>query len=469
MSSAVGSSGSLNDLEYKYWGQDGADENSDVAWMLETDVFSAASIAYPSVLVDTDSSGEIRPFILSGSTPITGWSITEGNLPEEMTFDNATGVITYTTGAETSNGSFTVVAESPAGTSEGFVVSWAIQASQGASEFLNTLSKYPFMRVSVGNSSDSQFLLKSSFFGKTTSTVNGTIIEDANYPIYTATNGDGTWNYLVQVQGYSYWMLYVNSNTDPSELQDGYTTDLETSSLSYSLVAPNSSNVTVGSVVYPSDRSDIHWGSGLKYIDFGVDTSLDGFMTSASSWSFGFRLQEDWKPDGMGRGMFTREGRNWLAVAYGHSGTYSEMMFGNGASRTYDSQETTSLPANGFPSGSYVRVTFDGSTTSFYVDGVKYYDYTTSFYWDGVSANYLPLQFSNSVSANINTLDSYEHTKWQGLIDRLWISNGVVESSDDDGSTYPVGVTHAWALDESLGSTFNPEIGTVIGAGINGN
>ncbi len=436
-------------------------------WMLQSDAFTAPSIAYPSALIDVNTSGVITPVVLSGTTPLTGWSIVAGSIPSEFSFNTTTGVITYATTGATSSGSVSITASNPAGESNLYELTWEVRAAQGNAEFLNTLNKYPFLRLSVGGSSDTQIMLKQEFHGKTTSTSNGTLIGDVTFPIYSASNGDGTFNYLIQVQGYSYWMFYLNSSTDPHDMVNGAATDLATSSLSYSLVAPNSDNVTVDSVEYPSDRSDIHWGSGVRYIDFGVDATLDGFMTDAGSWSFGFRLQEDWKPDGMGRGMFTREGRNWLAVAYGHSGTYSEMMFGNGASRTYDSQETTSLPSNGFPSGSYVRVTFDGSTTSFYVDGVKYYDYTTSFYWDGASANTLSLQFSNSVSANQDMIDSYEHTKWQGLIDRLWISNGVVESGDDNGTTYPTGVTHSWDLDETAGSTFSPSTGSVSGSGKN--
>lgn len=437
-------------------------------WMLNTDAFSAPAIAYPSALVDVNSSGTIAPIVLSGSEPIESWSISSGSLPVEFSFDSATGVISYTTTGITGSGTFGVTASNPAGDSSEFLLNWEIRQAQGAAEFLNTLSKYPFLRISTSKSTEVQVMLKQSFYGRAQSTGNATIIEDAAYPIYAGANGDGTWNYLIQVGGYTYWMFYLNSTTDPSTLVDGLVTDLNTSSLGYDLVTPNSDNVTVDGINYPSDRSDVHWGSGIRYIDFGNDSSLEGVMTDAGSWSYGFRLQEDWKPDGMGRGLFTREGRNWLAVAYGHSGTYSEMIFGNGASRTYDSSESTSLPSGGFPAGSFVRVTFDGSTTRFYVNGVMYYDYGTSAYWDGESANSLSLQFSNSTSANADFSSySYEHTKWQGLIDRIWISNGVVESTDDDGASYPPGATHAWGMSEITGSSFNPSIGSVVGVGVN--
>ncbi|CAM0102513.1 hypothetical protein VPH209E381_0017 [Vibrio phage 209E38-1] len=444
----------------------GADARVD--WMLDTDVFTAPAIAYPSVLVDVNSTGTIEAIVLSGSEPILSWSVASGLLPSEFSLDSGSGTITYTTGGATSSGTAGIVASSPAGESDVFLINWEIREAQGASEFLNTINKYPFLRISTSKSTEAQVMLKQSFYGRTQSTGNATIIEDGAYPIYVGANGDGTWNYLTQVGGYSYWMFYLNSTTDPSTLANGLVTDLKTSALSYDLVAPTSDSVTVDGVNYPSDRSDVHWGSGIRYIDFGNDASLDGVMTDAGSWSYGFRLQEDWKPDGMGRGLFTREGRNWLAVAYGHSGTYSEMIFGNGASRTYDSSETTALPSGGFPTGSFVRVTFDGSTVKFYVNGVMYYDYGTSAYWDGESANSLSLQFSNSASANADFSSySYEHTKWQGLIDRLWISNGVVESVDDNGTSYPSGTTHAWDMSETTGSSFAPSIGSVTGIGVN--
>ncbi|CAH9011417.1 conserved hypothetical protein [Vibrio phage 249E41-1] len=443
--------------------------DSDVSWMLSTDVFTAPTIAYPSVLVDVNSSGQINPVILSGTSPVNAWNVSSGSLPSEFTLNQETGTITYTTTAITSSGSATIVASNPAGDSAGYVINWGIREAQGAAEFLNTLNEYPFMRVTTSNSIDSQVLVKQQFHGRTSSTSNGTIIEDPVYPIYAASNGDGTWNYLLHPQGYSYWNLYVNCSTDPTTLSHGIASDITTSQAgAYNLVAQASNDVTVNGINYPSDRSDIHWGSGLRFINFGHDTSLDGFMTDAGSWSYGFKLEDDWPDDGMGRGLFTRDGRNWLAVALGHSGTYSEMIYGNGSSRSYDSQEITSIPSGGFSAGSFVRFTFTGSIISMYVDGVKYYDYPVAAHWDGSSANVLDVQFSNGVSANYDFgITAYNYTKWQGLISRLWIANGTLISSDDDGITYPIGTTHAWDLNEVTGSEFSPSIGSVSGSGMN--
>ncbi|CAH9015426.1 conserved hypothetical protein [Vibrio phage 142E35-1] len=443
--------------------------DTSIDWMLTTDVFTAPVIAYPSVLVDVNSSGSVDPVVLSGSEPVSEWSISSGSIPAEFSLDSATGTITYATSSTTSSGSVTIVATNPAGDSAGYVVNWEIRESQGAAEFLNVLNEYPFMRVTTSNSIDSQVLIKQQFHGRTSSTSNGTIVEDSAYPIYAASNGDGTWNYLLYPQGYSYWNLYVNCSTDPATLSNGLVSDITTSLAgAYDLVAQASNDVTVNGVNYPSDRSDIHWGAGLRFINFGQDSSMDNFMTDAGSWSYGFKLEDDWPDDGMGRGLFTRDGRNWLAVALGHSGTYSEMIYGNGSSRSYDSQEVTTIPSGGFSSGSFVRFTFTGSVISMYVDGVKYYDYSVTAYWDGSSANVLDVQFSNGVNANYDFgITAYNYTKWQGLISRLWIANGTVISSDDDGVTYPTGTTHAWDLNETTGSEFSPSIGSVSGSGMN--
>lgn len=442
---------------------------NDVDWMLSTDNFIPPIIAYPSLLVDVNSSGSVAPAIISGTTPISGWRIVDGSLPPEFTLDAITGVISYNTSSITSSGSVTIVAYSPAGDGNMYTINWQIRESQGKSEFLNTLNKYPFMRISTPNSDDEQYLLKSNFYGRTTGTNNGTIIEDPAYPIYYAQNSDETWNYFIMPTGYSYWVLYIGCSTDPTALSNGLSTDISTSGAAeYNLVAPITNDVVVDGVKYPSDRSDIHWGSGVRFIDFGNDSTLDGFMTSASPWSYGFTLDEAWVNDGMGKGLFTRENRNWLAVAIGHSGTYSEMALGNGSTRTYDSAETTTIPSGGFPVGTKIRFTFDGTTLSMYANGIKYYDYSASYYWDGSSANALNLHFSNGITANVNLpLPATHYTKWQGLISRMWISNGVVETEDDTGTVYPPNTTHAWEFDEVVGSSFSPSVGTITAVGRN--
>ncbi|AUR95507.1 hypothetical protein NVP1208B_19 [Vibrio phage 1.208.B._10N.222.52.A7] len=567
----------------------GGGEDSRVDWMLETDVFTAPTFAYPTAEVNVDSSGTIAPVILSGSEPFTAWAVSSGTLPSEFSFDTATGVITYTTTAATDSGTFFVTASNPAGTSAEYQIDWEIRVSQGIHEFTNTLNPYPFMRISTSSTDNADYYIKTAFHGRTTGASNGTLIADATRPIYVKDNGNGTWNYLLLPTGYGYWVVFIGSSTDPSTFVDGLSTDI-TTSLTHDLVAPTSQdiaeggatdysvleisgyfgfdgtytrktlpsytlvtgdtfsgnavwklggghymfvkdgasdtalvysefssqwqlitktgydfvnsptnnsnlgfvdslstlfigstayensieqptessefNYTVGATYYPSDRTDVHWGTGFQYIHFGNDASLDNVLTKGGNHSFGFTLVDAWPRDGMGRGLLTREGRNWVAVALGHSDTYSEMIVGNGASRTYDGSEVAPIPVNGFPAGAVVRATVSGTTLSFYVDGVKYYDYSISSYWDATSANTLDLQFSNAPSRDVHTGNySYDHTGWQGQIERLWIANGTVVSTDDDGVTYPASTTHAWDLDEVTGNTFAPAIGSITAEG----
>lgn len=446
----------------------GLDERVD--WVLSTDVFTTPIIAYANLHMQVNSSGDVPVYILGGSEPVQSYRVSSGSLPAEVTLDTNTGTLSYTTTASTSSGSFGITANNPVGDSAEFIVNWEISAPNGIAEFSNSENVYPFLRVTTSNSDSNQFLIKNSFYGTLTSTSSGVINEDSTYPIYTASNGDNTWNYLIKPDSSSYWYFYKNSTTDPATLSNGLSTDIRTSGLTYDLVSPASQDVLVGGVNFPSDRSDVHWGSGINYIEIGNDASLNGVMTRDDSWSFGFTLVDAWKPDGMGRGLLTREGRNWLAMAFGHSGTYSELVYGNGSSRTYHSSESTSLPAGGFPAGAVVRVTFDGSATKFYVDGTMYYNATSSsIYWDGSSADALSLQFSNGVNANANmTSDSYEHSKWQGQISRLWIAAGTVESTDDNGTAYPAGATHAWDLSETTGAGFAASIGSITAQGIKG-
>ena len=425
-------------------------------------------IIYTDINVEVNTAGEITPIILSGTLPINDWVVTTGSLPPEFTLNAETGVISYTTSAITGSGSFGITASNPAESGDEVTVNWEISLANGMVQFTNSEIPYPFMRVSTSNSNDNQFLVRSlTFAGRPTSVSNGALVADPAYPVYQADNGDGTYNYLVNVTGYGYWVLYLNRTTTPSELVDGFVSDLITGAGTYDLVAPDSGNVVLDGVNYPSDRSDIHWGAGLQYLNIPADSSLNGFLQDNNTFSFGFKLIDPWLDDGMGRGLFNRDGRNWMAVAIGHSGTYSEMLYGNGGSRSYDSSEVTTLPAGGFPAGTYIRITFDGSILEFYADGVKYYDYSMGYYWDGVEADALDVQFSNGPTANQNLAsDATEYTKWQGRIERLWIANGYEVAVDDDGSTYPTDTTHAWDMNETDGSTFAPSIGSLTMQGV---
>ena len=79
------------------------------------------------------------------------------------------------------------------------------------------------------------------------------------------------------------------------------------------------------------------------------------------------------------------------------------------------------------------------------------------------SSDLLDVVFGKSVDSDdlSNTIDSYELSYWQGEIDRMWLSVGVPATTDDDGTTYPTGTTHAWDMSELTGKTFSPSIGSL--------
>lgn len=444
-------------------GGGGADERVD--WMLDTDVFEAPTIAYGSANVQVNSSGTIPLYVLGGTEPIVSFAVTTGSLPIEFTLDTETGELTYTTTATTKTGSFGITATNPAGDSSELTVNYDIREAQGRSEFTNSESIYSFMRITTSNSIATQILIKQDFYGRTTGTSSGTIIEDSAYPIYAASNGDGTWNYLIYPTGYSYWLLFKNSTTDPSTLANGLVSDIKIT-LTYDLVAPTSDQITVGGVNYPADQSDIHYGTGQNFFRIGQDSSLDGFMSDDNTWSGGMRLVDAMPRDALGRTLFAREGRNWHGFYVGHNDTYTAQLVGNGSSRTYDSEDA-SLPSGGFAAGSYVRITFASGSLKVYVNGTLYWNYTPSIYWDSAtSVNSLDVLFGKGVESNSYQSNvSYYHGLWQGVIDRLWIANGVEISTDDDGTTYPAGTTHAWDMSETTGDTFAAAIGGISMSG----
>ena len=445
----------------------GGGSDSRVDWMLDTTVFTAPIIAYQPISAEINSTGEMHPITVSGSEPFESYAITSGTLPNGFTFNTTNGYFNWSTdGNVVSPIQVGVTATNPVGDSTEYIVNISVEAPQGITQYTNDLNLYVGVRVSTSKSTRAQVLLKQPFFGKPTSTSNGTMIEDLSSPIWVGDNGDGTWNYLIQPEGYTYWLFYLNSTTDPSNLANGYVSDL-TTSLGYDLVTPSSQDVTHDGVNYPSDATDVHYFAGRYYLALDEDASLDGFQADAGgSWSFGFKLTRAWKKDGLGRPMFAREGRNWQGVIIGHSATYSQMTFGNGSSQTYDSSEVGTIPTDGFAVGSYVRCTYDDSSNvfSFYVNGTKYYDYSISSYLDdSPTADSLRVLFGKSVDSDdlSNTNDSYEVTYWQGAIQRMWIANGTVISTDDDGTTYPTGTTHAWGCSEVTGKVFSPSIGSV--------
>jgi hypothetical protein len=146
------------------------------------------------------------------------------------------------------------------------------------------------------------------------------------------------------------------------------------------------------------------------------------------------------------------------------------MIYGDGAARGFDFSEATTLPTNGFVVGDFIRMQkYATGQVEFYVNGVKYYDKGLAAYWDSASsANSLDVQFGGGIEANVvQSSPSLNHGNWQGLIDRLWIANGVAVTGDDNGTAFPTGTTHSWLLNETTGATFAAASGGVNGQGVN--
>lgn len=443
-------------------------QDPSVQWLLSTNTIELPTVEYPVIRASINDTGTIAPIVISGTRPFTSYRVSSGAMPSEFTLDTTTGVISYTTGSSASSGSFGVIASNPKGDGAEHTVTWQIEQSNGMAEYTNSENLYPFCYVTTARSIDSQPLVKQTIHGNLTSISDGTFIEDSAYPIYAQSNGNGTWNYLAYPDGYSYWMFFQNSTTNPVSLTNGSVTDLTFfGGLGVDWVSTTADDVIVGGVHYPSDRADVHYGTGLSYIDFGTDATLDNFLTDSAAWSYGFKLVDAWPDDALGRTMFTRQGRNWQALALGHSSIYSELMFGNGAARSFDSSEENTLPTGGFSAGDYVRVVYTGSKLRLYVNGTLYYEKNgINSYMDDSSANSLNLTFGYGVESDaVQSSYALSHGLWQGRISRLWIANGLQISTDDSGTSYPAGATHAWQLGEDSGSTFNPSIGSVVATG----
>ncbi|CAL9978544.1 hypothetical protein VPHD260_0100 [Vibrio phage D260] len=452
-------------LEQALLALDAAIPTSNLTWMLSTSVFSAPVIGYQAFNMQINSTGTFSPVALGGTEPFTSYAVTTGALPAGVTLNAETGVVSYNTGGTTESGSVGITAYNPVGASTEYTVNYNIAAPQGAEEFTNSLNKYPAMWVSTSNSNDTQVMIKHPTF---TGTVASGTMSTGNYPVYTASNGNGTWNVMINDTGTTYWRLYINSAIDPATYADSLVTDLNTSALTYDLVTPNSQDVLVDTLNYPSDQTDVHYITSQNYLALDASASLDGFMSRNSVWSFGFRLEEDIPTDGLGRVLFSREGRNWAGMYVGHNGTYTNLLYGNGASTSYTGD--TTYPSSGFSAGQYVRVTFAANVLKVFVDGTEYFSSTSAYiYWDtATSANSLPVHFGRGVGSNsAQTNYSYHHSYWQGTISRLWIANGLEITTEDDGTTFPVGSTHTWLLDETSGTTMIAQSGGVAITGVN--
>lgn len=339
--------------------------------------------------------------------------------------------------------------------------------SNGIAEFTNSETLYPSMRVFETVDDFSQIMTKLAFTGKATSSSDGTIVSSSD-AIFVSDNGNSTWNYLM-FDGSSDWRIYKNSTTDPTNIANGYVSDL-TNSLTTSSLEPESDNFTSGGIRYASNRAQAAYRSTTKYINFGADASLDNFMTKSAAWSYGFKLVDPWPLDGMGRPMFCRQGGNFFGGGWAISGgSAQEVFFGNPFIGQFDEgTEYNTIPASGFSPGDYVRVRYDGATyVYFHVNGTQYYRANVTSYWEnGAASNSQNVVFGYAYGSNdYQGNNNYERAFWVGRISRLWVANGYFVSEDDDGTNFPTNTTHSWLMSETTGITFSANTGSVNGVG----
>lgn len=433
--------------------------DSRVDWMLSTSKFEPPSIVYTPVAFEINTTGELHPLVTSGTLPISDWIVSSGAMPSFMNISSVNGYITYdTNGVAVSSGSFGVSASNPAGQSGEYIINWSVSAGNGIAEYTNSEKYYPAMRISVSGYSTENVLIKlDNFAGETTSIGDGTLISDATKPVWVASHGD-SWDYMISVQGFSYWLLFQGSSTDPAALSNGASTDIAASSLGYSLVCPHSDDITFKGVNYPADQTDVHYLTRLDYLSLGNDVSLNGFLGDNTDWSYGFTLVDEMPEDGLGRIMFSREGRNWIGFYLGHNSVYTNILVGNGSNKSYSSEVLH--PEGGFPVGTDIRVTGDNGTIKIYADNILYFSKSSRSYLDNSSASdSLDVLFGIGIESNLDqTSYSYFHGLWQGVISDLWISNGIVEGNV---TGIPASATHSWALNETTGKTFANTVGGV--------
>ncbi len=440
-----------------------------VEWMLATDNYELPLFLYGASEFQINTSGVLSPIILGGTTPFQSWQISSGVLPSEFALDPLTGAITYVTTSAVKSGTFGVTATNYKGVSDEVLFNYNIRAAQGITEFTNSLVIYPAMRISYApTTTDMIFLKLQGFYGNTQSTGNGEIVA-SNDAIYYRDTGQTTvidnveyklHDYLIKPSTYGYWNIYRDSITQPIDIAAGYVSDLKTSLLDYDLVAPYS-DLIIGAdgKNYPSDQTDVHYLTSLRYLHLGVDASLNGFMADDHAFSYGFRLVDAIPEDSLGRTMFTREGRNWLGFYIGQNATYANMIYGNGANRSYDGED---VYTGQIAAGTWITVTSANGSVKIYADGTQIFSYAVSSYWDSAtSVNSLNISFGNGVESNANqTLGTnYFHGLWQGVIADMWINN--TQALTAGQTAVPVSATHHWTLAETEGNTFAPSVGTV--------
>ena len=423
----------------------------------------------------TPFSSGIRPFQVS---------IESGALPTGIVIDELTGVISGTASAGGS-GTCTIrtrnIRSTPSSGYYDYILDWSVAEPQGQSEFLNTLNIYPSIRSSETDFSGINFAKASGLTGQINSSYVFDDSDSSQVYVHEYTSGSYDFSYLMQHATSSYWYMF-KSNVAPSEIVNGLDLADSLSSSGYELNSSDAEQVIVDGIKYPVDDS-LTWISTQNYLNFGTDSSLDSFLSSDNDWSYGFRVTERIPEDFLGRPMFCRENSNYFGWKF-YNSTYGYFFYGKSESTRASSGDDSDVGE--ISAGDWISVTFTASesfgTLRFYVNGqLKETENFVNLRWDTETiTNLRELYFGRSVLSNTDLgSDNPQqgHSFWQGLIEDLWISNGSVftqiqileisTNTDVTSSTNYASMTHAWRVNEAMGTVFGALKGGVTGTGEN--
>ncbi len=447
-----------------------------VDWIADSDLIEAPFVVWVNLEnIDLNESISVNPNIVSGTQPFT-YEIESGSLPNGITFNSETGEVS---GFTSESGTGTVVFKtSNLKDSYTYTLNWTVSLPKGSEEFFNSSHKYPYFICQESDFENLYFVKVDDLLGQINSSFvfDNTENSQVFFHPYSETTGGYNYVYLMQHSTSSYWYAF-KSNYAPTEIVNGLDLADNLTSTGYELVAQDSEQVIVDGIKIPVD-ADINYLTHPNYVEIGNDDNLNGFLSSNNVWSFGFTAVEDLPDDFLGRTLFARENGNFIGYKNMNS-TYEYMVFGKSYSSTYyDSISTTVGKIN---NGDKVQVVFNGSNLEFRVNGIlKNSNSLSSFHFESDTiTNTKKLNFGKCVVSNVSRNDYQNQYKFlsyfQGMIRDLWIANGIAFNSTQcneistnfniyDSINY-VSITHAWQLDEQVGTTFNALKGGITAYG----
>lgn len=436
----------------------------DMKCLSAADVFTPSDYIYTDFSFEIGSSGFIRPVKIGGDSNAHSWS-TSGTVPSELSVSSVTGNITYNAvGSTASSGTFLIQPQTDAGPSEQITFNYNIDAGLGVARYCNTENIYPALRVYKSSYPATNLFRKMEFNGKTTGLSDGTIIADSSRLIYYYYRGDGKFDYLIYPEGFAYYVLYVGSAIEPSQIAAGLSTDLTINTLQSHYIGWGTWVVNGVNILY--DQVAMTYLSTTKYFDAGVSSTFNGFMSSDNSWSFGFQVHDNWLRDGLGRALFCKFPRNWLSANLSEHANISSFVYGNGSGKGF--VPISVYPWGGFGSTTRVTVTYDHTTTLLQFIISDALGNSTFIIWSGNASTFLdpaasidslPLRFGiTPESDSLQPEYKYYHGFFQGEIRDLWVSVG---SAITGYAGIPAGATHSWLMNETTGSTFTASTGGI--------